>query len=161
MTFFKHIALSTASLLAGLAISAAAAGSTFVVTEDELQPDVFPQVADSIRANLEGPNSPKNLSSGERRRVEDSLDRMEAMIEEDPVGNHTRIRNLQGQVNAILTPLVARNTANSNVVCERVKQIGSNIPTTVCRNRADRDADEKAAEEEIFRLRQLQSLETD
>lgn len=159
MSQFDRLASRAAGLLllAGVALSATA--STFVVTEEELHPDLFPAVAGAIRANLEGPNSPQGLTRAERQRVEDSLDRMQAMLAEDPVRHHSRIRTLQRQVNTALTPRVAQNTAQSDVVCQRVKKVGTNIPTTECTSRAQRESDAYLAREEIFRLTELQALE--
>lgn len=158
MSKLRHFAcVALGLLLACGAVGGIAAGSTFVVTEDELHPDVFPQVADSIRANLKGPNSPRGLTRAERQQVANALDRMEAMLEEDPVRHHSRIRILQSRVNATLTPRVARNDARSDVVCERVKLVGSRIPTTVCSNRSERQLNEHISEEEFSRIQRAQA----
>lgn len=145
-------------LLGGLLMSCAlASASTFVVTDDELHPQVFPLVAESIRANLEGSEAPRKFSSAERRQIEETLDRMQALIAEDPERLQRQIRNLQIRVNAVLAPAVARNDSRSDVVCQRVTKVGSNIPTTECTTRAQREARERNAEDEVRRLQQGRS----
>lgn len=149
------------SLLLGIALTAASFNgfaSTFIVTDDELEADIFPQVAESIRANLDGPNAPQGMTASRKQQVLRSLARIEAYLEEDADKNARKIRNEQVRVNAALAPSVARNDNQSEVVCRRTKVVGSNIPTTVCRTRAEMEAEKHAAHEEIHRLRQLQSL---
>lgn len=149
------------SLLLGIVLAAASFNgfaSTFIVTDDELEADIFPQVAESIRANLDGPNAPPGLSAANKATALRSLDRIQEYLDEGLDSDARRIRNEQARVNAALAPSVARNDGKSEVICHRVKKVGSNIPTTVCRTRAQMEAEEQAAEEEIYRLRQLQSL---
>lgn len=145
--------------LAALLLAAGHAGaSTFLIDDDELDPAIFPAVAESIRVNLHRVAEPRRLSSAQERRVLRSLERLEEWIAQDDARNRGRINAERLRVNELLAPQVARSDNKTEVVCRRIRAVGSNIPTTDCRTRAQRELDEQAAEEEIFRLRQLQSL---
>lgn len=149
------------SAFLGFALMAASFGafaSTFILTEDELDADVFPEVAESIRVNLDGPNAPAGLTPAKKQQVLRSLERIQGFLDAGSEAKDRRVRNEQARLNAALAPSVARNDGKSEVVCRRTKQIGSNIPTTVCRTRAEMEAEEYAAEEELRRLNQLQSM---
>lgn len=141
-----------------LAVSSLTFASTFIITDDELDAEIFPQVAESIRVNLDGPNAPAGLTASRKQQALRSLERIERYLAEDSHRNVNKIRNEQIRVNAALAPTVARNDNKSEVICRRVKKVGTNIPTTECRTRAEMEAAEQAAHEEIHRLRQLQSL---
>ena len=52
-----------------------------------------------------------------------------------------------------------KNDGRSDVVCKRVKPVGSNIPQTVCRSRSQMKDQQYAAQNLADELRQLQSLE--
>ncbi|MBX3726422.1 MAG: hypothetical protein KF823_10970 [Xanthomonadales bacterium] len=148
-----------ASLAAALLISAAAHANTFLISDDELDADIFPAVAESIRANLHRAAEPRSLSRSEQRQALRSLERLEQWLAEDRPANASRIRAEQIRFNALLAPKVARSGDKSNdVVCQRVRPVGSNIPTTDCRSRAQRDLDRHAAHEQIRRQNPLQSL---
>lgn len=158
MNLFNSFRGKACALLVLCSVALSASASTFLITDDELHPEVFPAVAESIRANLQGPNAPRKLSNAERRDVQNSLARMEALIAENPRENHRRIQNLQVRLNAALAPRVATNDSRSDVVCQRIRKVGTNIPTTECKTRAQRELDEYVAEEELARLKQVQSL---
>jgi hypothetical protein len=132
-----------------------AQASTFIVTDDELEPDVFPAVAESIRVNLNGPSAPQGMSPAKEKRVLRSLERIQAYLDEDPQRHQSRIRNEQARLNAALAPQVARQGSRSDMVCERIRPVGSNIPTTRCRSRQQVEEDRVRALEEIDRLRQV------
>lgn len=146
-----------AAALLMLAMSAGA--STFIVTDDELDPTVFPTVAASIRANLDGPNAPAGMTAAKRDRVLRSLDRIQSFLDDDPQRNQSRIRNEQVRLNAVLAPQVAREDGKSQMVCQRVRPVGSNIPTTRCRSRQTIEDEQQLAQEEIDRFRQLQAID--
>ncbi|MFB9068981.1 hypothetical protein [Pseudofulvimonas gallinarii] len=148
--------------LALLAFACGAQASTFVISEDELNPDVFPEVADFIRTNLEGPNVPKALTDAEKRIVMRSLDTLERLIAEDPVRNRARIRTAQARVNATLAPAVAgTDDGKSDVVCRRVKRTGSSIPTTQCRPRDALARDKRNADQFLDDLGRARALQLD
>lgn len=149
------------SAFLGFALMAASFGafaSTFIVTEDELNAELFPEVAESIRVNLDGPNAPAGLTPAKKQQVLRSLERIQGFLDDGAEPDSRRVRSEQARLNAALAPAVARNDGKSDVICQRVKKVGSNIPTTVCRTRAEMEADEYAAEEELRRLNQLQSM---
>jgi hypothetical protein len=125
--------------------------STFIITTDELEADIFPQVAESIRVNLEGPNSPPGLSSARKQDVERSLERLGKLIEDGGQPTDERVRGLQDRINSSLAPQVAKNDGKSEVVCRRVRKVGSNIPTTECKTRRELDDEAQFAKEMIDR----------
>jgi hypothetical protein len=138
-----------------LVVTGNAMGSTFAITEDELDPAIFPAVADSLRANLDGPNAPSGLSEARKADVRRSLDELEdLLLRDDGRSNSERVRGLQDRINTHLLPQVAKNDGKSEVVCRRVKKVGSNIPTTECRTRAEMDRDEHLADEQMQRWQQ-------
>lgn len=145
-------------LLALTLFSLNTVAGTFIVTDDELDAEIFPQVAESIRVNLDGPNAPQGMTPAKRQQAMQILDRIENYLVDDPDGSSRKVRNEQARLNALLAPTVARNDSRSEVICQRRKKVGTNIPTTVCRTRAEMEAEEYAAEEELARLKQLQSL---
>lgn len=148
------------SALAALLLAAGQAGaSTFLIEDDELDPAIFPAVAESIRANLHRAAEPRTLSAAETRRVLRSLERLEEWVAQDDFRNKGRINAERLRVNELLAPQVARSNNDAEVVCRRIRAVGSNIPTTDCRTRAQRELDKQAAQEEVFRLRQLQALD--
>lgn len=155
-TYPTRLARLLAAPLFALAMTASA--STFIVTDDELAPDVFPAVAESIRANLNGPNAPQGMTASKQQRVLRSLERIQGFLDSDPERNASRIRNEQARLNAVMAPQVARQDGKSQVVCQRIKPIGSNIPTTRCRSRQTMEEEEYNAEVEIDRLQQMQAL---
>lgn len=117
---------------AGLALFALpAAASTFLVTDDELEPDLFPAVAESIRANLDQ----VGLSSAKRTQVLRLLDRMEGHIADDPIRHHSRVRQDQRRLNAALAPELTPTHRRAEVVCQQIRPVGSKIPVTRCRDR--------------------------
>lgn len=132
-----------AVLLAVLAVPAAA--STFIITEDELDPEIFPAVAEAIRANL-AQLPPRNLSNSRRKAVLRSLERLERYFDEDPQGHRWRIDQERVRVNSMLAPAVAENSSGAEVVCQRVKRIGTNIPSTRCRDRLEIENEREAAQ---------------
>lgn len=154
--FPPRLARFIAAPLLFLALSASA--STFIVTDDELNPEVFPAVAESIRANLDGPNAPAGMTGAKRTQVLRSLERIQGYLDDDAMRNASRIRNEQVRLNSVLAPQVAREDGKSQMVCQRIKPVGSNIPTTRCRSRQTIEDEQYHAQREIDRLRQLQSL---
>jgi hypothetical protein len=132
-----------------------AAASTFIVTDDELDPAVFPAVAESILANLDGANAPLGMSPAKRQRVERSLARIQEFLDDDPVRHATRIRNEQVRVNRVLAPQVASPDGRRDVVCQRIKPVGSHIPTTRCRDRQTIEEEQYAAQEEVYELKTI------
>ena len=148
--------------LAFLAASLGAHASTFVISEDELDPEIFPAVAESIRSNLEGPNAPRALTTSEKRHVMRSLETLERLIADDPVGNRSRILTAQGRVNATLAPAASgQDDGKSDVVCRRVKRTGSSIPTTHCRPRNSINRDKENADNFIEDLNRGRALQLD
>ena len=142
-------------LTMGLSLLVASMGlpaSTFVVTDDELHPDVYFQVADSIRANLQGDNAPRGLTTARRKQVLRTLDQLARYIEDDPVANASKIRNAQRRINSALLPQVAVNDGKTDVVCRRIKRVGTHQPSTECRSRQQMEQDEFAAEDMIQRM---------
>lgn len=142
-----------------LALTLSAGAGTFIVTDDELDPEIFPAVADSIRANLDGPNAPAGMTSAKQKRVLRSLERIEGFLADDPQRHQSRIRNEQVRLNAVLAPQVAREDGRSEMVCQRIRPVGSNIPTTRCRSRQTIEDEEQLAQEEVDRFRQLQAID--
>jgi hypothetical protein len=142
------------AIVASLLLTGTAAASTFVVTDEELGPDIFPQVADSIRANLDGPNAPTGLTTARKQDVLRSLQRIEEFLDEDPEGNGSKIRSEQRRINAALAPTVAKNDGKSEVICRRIRKVGTNIPTTECRTREEMEREEQHAEAQIERWQQ-------
>lgn len=155
--FPNRLAGLIAAPLLVLAMSAGA--STFIITDDELDPAVFPAVAESIRANLDSANAPAGMTAAKRKRVLRSLDRIQDLLDDDPQRHQSRIGNEQVRVNAVLAPQVARNDGRSQMVCERIRPVGSNIPTTRCRSRQTIEDEQHLAQEEIDRFRQLQAID--
>lgn len=135
----------------------ALADNPFLLTDDELHPDVFPAVAEAMVEDIHGPDAPNGLSDGDRRRVERSLERIGGWLASDPQRNQGRIAAEQRRVNAALAPRVARSHGKSDVVCERIRPVGSNIPTTRCRSRAEIEAEREAAYRAIDRMQQVES----
>lgn len=127
---------------------APAFGSTFIITDDELEADLFPEVAASIRENLDRLPS-RRLSSGQRRVVLHALERMERHFSEDPDRNQWRIREDQRRVNSILAPAATRNDGHSAVVCKQVRDVGTRIPRTQCRSRIEIESDEFEAKRQM------------
>jgi hypothetical protein len=126
-----------------------AAAQSLIVTEDELAPDRFPEVAETIRANLD----PLGLSPARHEQVLRLLQRMEARIAEDPARYHRRIRHEQKRLNSVLAPAMTVNQLGANVVCKPVKPVGSRIPFTECRDRLTMETEERAAESLTHRPR--------
>lgn len=144
--------------LTGIAFALPAlADNPFLLTDDELEPALFPAVAEAMLEDIHGPNAPTGLSEGDRRRVERSLERIGEWLASDPERYKGRIEAEQRRVNAALAPKVARSHAKSDVVCERIRPVGSNIPTTRCRSRAEIEAEREAAFREIDRMQQVES----
>jgi hypothetical protein len=133
--------------------------STFIITTDELEADTFPAVANSIRANLEGPNSPPGLSSARKQDVERSLDRLERLIGDGAQPTDERVRGLQDRINSSLAPQIARDDGKSEVVCKRVRKVGSNIPTTECKTRREIEAEANFAKDMIDRYQPSKCVE--
>lgn len=129
-------------LMAGLGWNAQA--GTFVITEDELDPEIFPTVAESIRSNLDEISGSK-LTRAKRVVVLRSLERMERFLAEDPRRHHDRIRQDQKRVNSALLPAVAGDGSRAQVVCRRIRDVGSHIDKTECRTRAEIDRESEAA----------------
>ncbi len=150
----KHIAGKLAFLGLLVLTATAASASTFIITDDELDPEIFPQVAESMRENLDGPDAPNGLTSARKQDVLRSLSRIESYLDENPDENATKIRNEQRRINAALAPTIAKNDGRSDVVCRRIKKVGSNIPTTECRTRAEIERDQQFANEELQRMQQ-------
>lgn len=145
------------SILTGLALVASfnVFADSFIVTDDELDAAVFPEVADSLRVILDSPEAPQGLSSARKRDVLRTLDRLESLVaENDPEGNRRKIRSAQARINAALAPTVARNDTKSEVICRRVNKVGSNIPTTECRTREEMEREKHLADEQLQRLQQ-------
>ncbi|MBX3726424.1 MAG: hypothetical protein KF823_10980 [Xanthomonadales bacterium] len=120
-----------------------------VLTEDDLSADSFPAAAQELRANLAG-STGHGLSSGQRERVLQSLARIEGWLAEDASGNQPRIHAEQRRINALIAPQVAsRGNERSNLVCKRVRPIGSNIPVTECKTREQLAAEQEAARDAL------------
>ncbi len=127
-----------------LALATPVVASTFVITDDELDPEIFPAVAESIRTHLN--QIPKSkLSGASRELVLRSLDRMERFMADDPRRHDDRIRQDQRRVNSALLPAVARDRTGAEVVCRRVKDVGSHIHKTQCRSRQEIEAERQAS----------------
>lgn len=133
-------------LLAMLAFTVAPLhAGTFVITDDELDAELFPAVAESIRVNLDKvPRS--RFSRANRKVVLRSLERMEHFFAEDPQRHDWRIRQEQRRVNSALLPAVAPDRSGAQVVCRRVKDVGSHIHKTECRSRQEIEAEREAAQ---------------
>ncbi len=147
------------TVLAGFALflSLNASAGTFIITEDELDADIFPQVAESIRVNLDGPDAPQGLTSAKKRDVLRTLERLEELLANNP-DRTSAIRSAQARINAALAPTVARNDNKSEVICRRVNKVGSNIPTTQCRTREEMEREKQLADEELQRMQQGRAL---
>jgi hypothetical protein len=141
-----------------LALAMSAGASTFLVTDDELDPEVFPAVAESIRANLDGPTAPAGMTAAKQQRVLRSLERIQGFLDDDPVRHASRIRNEQVRLNAVMAPQVAREDGKTDMVCQRIKPVGSNIPTTRCRSRQVIEEEQFHAQREVERMSQMQAL---
>lgn len=121
-----------------------AAANTILITDDELDAGVFPVVAESIRANLDLLAS-RDLPPARRRVVLRSLENMERYFDEDPEGHRWRIGQERLRINSMLAPAIARNHPDAQVVCQRVKRIGTHIRSTRCMTRIEMELEQHAA----------------
>ena len=133
--------------------------NSFLLTNDELTPEAFPTAARAIRAVLQDPNAPVDVTAARKQQVINSLERIGGYLASEPHRHVNRIHREQLRINSALAPQVAKNDGRSDVVCKRVKPVGSNIPQTVCRSRSQMKDQQYAAQNLADELRQLQSLE--
>jgi hypothetical protein len=124
-----------------LLVALTATAQSLIVTEEELAPDRFPDVAAQIRDNLDQ----IGLSSARREQVLQLLQRMETRIAEDPERHHWRIRQEQRRLNTALGPDLTVNERGAKVVCRRIRPVGSKIPITECRDRQTIETEQDAA----------------
>lgn len=120
--------------------------NTIVLTDDLLTPELYPEAAAAIRHNMQY-ISERTLSPAKRDVVMRSLERIERFIADDPDRHRLRIQMEQRRVNSMLTPAVATNTAGAEVVCRRIKDVGTNIWRTQCRTRAEIEEQKFASDE--------------
>lgn len=119
------------------------------LAEADLAPDRFPAVAAELRLQLDGADR-HGLSNGQRERVLQSLSRIEDWLAEDASGNQPRIHAEQRRINALIAPQVAsRGNDRANLVCKRVRPVGSDIPVTECKTREQLAAEQAAAREAL------------
>lgn len=145
----KRSPILAATLAAALFAAPLFASSLNALAEADLAPDRFPAVAAELRTQLETSDR-HGLSNGQRERVLQSLSRIEGWLAEDASGNQPRIHAEQRRINALIAPQVAsRGNDRSNLVCKRVRPVGSNIPTTECKTREQIAAEQAAAREAL------------
>lgn len=145
--------------IAGLAMLLATFGAYAsdapFVSDEALDPAVFPQVADQIRAEMTALDGAYvKLSNGDKRRVNRALDRIAEQLGSGGNRDTQRIAGLQYQINSMLAPQVHSASSGSEIICRRVKKVGSNLRETQCKTRAELDAEAREIEE----TRRLQRL---
>lgn len=116
-----------------------------LLAEAELSAEAFPAAAARIRAAVQDPAALPRLRGADRRAVLRSLKDLEDMIGTNPERYRNRIKTARDRVNAHLAAAVAPAEGRSDVVCNQVRKVGSSIPVTECRSRADRRADTENA----------------
>lgn len=152
--------LILATVLAGaLCAVPLSANGLNALAEADLAPERFPAVAAELRTQLDGSGG-HGLSNGQRARVLQSLSRIEDWLAEDASGNQPRIHAEQRRINALIAPQVAGTRGNDrgNLVCKRVRPVGSNIPTTECKTREQLAAEQEAAREALSDEQRRRSL---
>jgi hypothetical protein len=124
--------------------------NTIVLTDDLLTPEHYAEAAEAIRHNMQFIPD-RDLSSNRRDVVLRSLDRIERFMADDPDRHRFRIQMEQRRINTMLMPAVAKDTANAEVVCQRIKDVGSHIVRTQCRSRHEIELEKYAAQELLTR----------
>lgn len=137
--------LALTALLVALLARPVLAGNLEVLTAADLAPERFPAAAQDMRGALAGADG-HGLRRAQRDRILQSLSRIEDWLAEDATGNRPRIQAEQRRINELIaTQLAGTDGARSDVVCRRVRPLGSNIPVTECTTREQLDADRDSA----------------
>lgn len=131
-----RVAFACACLvLAALSARAQEGGSRFEKA-DTLER--FEQVAQQVRAGMDGDGRYRFVSHADRGVVEHALDLMHAAFDRHPTtarmsdADKVALFNAQERINGILT----RNDAE-RLVCRNERPIGTNIPVRTCRTYAE------------------------
>lgn len=110
----------------------------------ELTPARFPGAADGLRQQLRS-GEHRLLSPAQKQRIEVSLIAIQAELDGDRPSAGNRIARHQRRINELLVaPLSARH-AGSELVCQRQKRVGTNIPETRCITREEAENEREAA----------------
>lgn len=141
-------AFFSASLLAVLVMAGNAAADSPLLRDEAITADRFAAEADRIEQAMAAGAWP-GLGPGERAQVGASLRRIAVLLADGQPGHADPVRNEQVRINGLLAP--ALNASNrSEVVCRRVRPVGSNIPATVCHRRAALDAHSRDVQNELI-----------
>ena len=103
-----------------------------------------------VRGDLQGTEVYSEISSADRGRVLEALERMSQAIgagtaDALPAEKKVAVFNDQELVNGILTK--ARD--DSRLICKREKRVGSQMPTTSCLTVAERDRMRRESEQHV------------
>lgn len=122
-----------------------------MLRDQDLSRTTFPAAADAIRDHLDSVAA-EIYSEAQRRRVNAALLKIGQELQSDRRGAESRIKSEQSRVNAILLPVLAADSGDAQVVCRRVKTVGSNIHQTRCLSREQLDRERQAALDTIDRF---------
>jgi hypothetical protein len=136
------------SLLALLASAGTAAADRPLLRDEAITADGFAAEADRIEQAMAAGAWPR-LGPGERADISASLGRIATLLAEGGPGHADLVRNEQVRINSLLAPALTASN-RSDVVCRRVRPVGSNIPTTVCHRRAALESHSRDVQNELI-----------
>ncbi len=120
-----------------------------LLRDEAMTAAAFPAEAERIEAALAA-GEWQRLGPGAEAEVRAGLRRIAGWLEDGEDRELAMARNEQLRINALLAPaLTASNT--SEVVCRRVKAVGSNIPSTVCHRREALEAHSRDVQNDLIR----------
>ncbi len=149
MKFFQQ-ALIVAAL--SIICCSMAQANSFIINDKDLDPAILPAVANHIRTNIDHPEF-NSLTPARKSELLTSLGRLESLVAEgdDSRSSKRRIKNLQADINAAMAVGLTSNRSDSDLVCERVRKVGTKIPEVECTSREQRRRDEQAARDLVNR----------
>jgi hypothetical protein len=138
-----------APVVALLLWAGAASADGPLLRDEAMTPDAFPAEAERIEQAMAAGAWPR-LGPGARDEISLGLERIAGWLDDGTDAERALARNEQLRINALLAPaLSASNT--SEVVCRRVKAVGSNIPSTVCHRREALEAHSRDVQNDLIR----------
>lgn len=137
-----------APLLALLFWAGTAAAGSPLLRDEAMTPEAFPAEAARIEQALAAGAWPR-LGPGDRAQVGAGLRRIAAQLAAGDDRGRAQARSEQIRLNALLAPAVVAGN-RSEVVCRRVKPVGSNIPSTVCHRRSTLEDHSRDVQNELI-----------
>lgn len=135
-----------------IALAVAGIGSAnaeVFLKDDMLTVDAFPAAAEALKQQMDN-GVYSRLDNAAQAKIEQSLDEIGELLVSDSPSAGSEIRREQIRINELLAPAIATNN-KSEVVCRRVKPVGSNIARTECHDRKALEEHARSVQDELIR----------